>query len=273
MGLTIYDANGIPRGGAGSHNILSGTHPDTGGAGAEARGDLLVRNSASQWTRLAVGTSTQLLHGGTDPSYSAVATADIADNAVTNAKLRDSAAFSVIGRQIGTSGDPGDIAASADGVALKRLGGIVGFLADPWFTIHKTADQTRSSTTTLANDADMTFSTNTSVGYTFRLHVFYNTPAAADFKFTINHSATTTRIRWTYSAILPDGTSVVALETASGTPVSLTTAITGNGYIAIVGILQSGGTGTLAFQWAQNTSDAGNTTVYEGSYIEYEQEN
>lgn len=54
-------------------------------------------------------------------------TANIEDNAVTNAKLRDSAAVSVIGRSANTSGDPADIAAASNDTVLKREGDVVGF--------------------------------------------------------------------------------------------------------------------------------------------------
>ncbi len=52
------------------------------------------------------------------------------NDTVTNAALRNSAATSVIGRSAGTTGDPGDIAASADGQVLRRAGGVLGFGAD-----------------------------------------------------------------------------------------------------------------------------------------------
>src|SRR5262249_52952870 len=42
----------------------------------------------------------------------------VADNSITDAKLRDSLGTSVIGRSAGSFGDPGDIAASADGQVL-----------------------------------------------------------------------------------------------------------------------------------------------------------
>lgn len=51
----------------------------------------------------------------------------IDNNAVTNPKLRDSAALSVIGRSANTSGDPADIAAANDGEVLRRSGTTVGF--------------------------------------------------------------------------------------------------------------------------------------------------
>ncbi len=56
-----------------------------------------------------------------------IATAKIADNAITNAKLRDSAGLSVIGRSANTTGDPADITAATDGHVLRRSGTSLGF--------------------------------------------------------------------------------------------------------------------------------------------------
>jgi hypothetical protein len=61
------------------------------------------------------------------PLADSVSTTAIVDNAVTNAKLRDSAALSVIGRSVNTTGDPADIAASTDGHVLRRSGTTLGF--------------------------------------------------------------------------------------------------------------------------------------------------
>jgi hypothetical protein len=53
-----------------------------------ARGDLLTMNSSVDPTRLAVGAAnTVLKSNGTDPSWGTIATANIADGAVTVAKL------------------------------------------------------------------------------------------------------------------------------------------------------------------------------------------
>jgi hypothetical protein len=54
--------------------------------------------------------------------------ATIANNAVTNTKLRDSAALSVIGRSANSSGDPADISTSAASAAvLRESGSVLGF--------------------------------------------------------------------------------------------------------------------------------------------------
>lgn len=52
-----------------------------------------------------------------------VTTAKIAGDAVTNDKLRDSAALSVIGRAANSGGNPADIVSSADGTFFVRRGG------------------------------------------------------------------------------------------------------------------------------------------------------
>jgi hypothetical protein len=51
----------------------------------------------------------------------------IANDAVTDAKLRNSAALSVIGRSANSTGDPADIAAANDGEVLRRSGTTLGF--------------------------------------------------------------------------------------------------------------------------------------------------
>lgn len=70
------------------------------------------------------------LTGDVTTSSGAVATT-IANNAVTDAKLRDSAALSVIGRSANSSGDPADITAGSDGDVLRRSGTAIGFGAIP----------------------------------------------------------------------------------------------------------------------------------------------
>jgi hypothetical protein len=54
-------------------------------------------------------------------------TAGLVDNAVTDVKLRDSAALSVIGRSANSTGDPADIAAGTDHQVLRRSGTALGF--------------------------------------------------------------------------------------------------------------------------------------------------
>lgn len=56
-----------------------------------------------------------------------IGTNQLANNSVTNTKLRDSAGLSVIGKIGNTTGDPEDIIASVDGNVLRRAGASIGF--------------------------------------------------------------------------------------------------------------------------------------------------
>jgi len=67
--------------------------------------------------------------GGDVTAAAGSAALTIANDAVTDAKLRNSAALSVIGRSVNSTGDPADIAASADNQVLQRIAGALLFSA------------------------------------------------------------------------------------------------------------------------------------------------
>ncbi len=58
---------------------------------------------------------------------SSIGTSDVTDDAVTDAKLRNSAGLSIIGRAGNATGDPADIVAASDGQVLRRSGTNIGF--------------------------------------------------------------------------------------------------------------------------------------------------
>lgn len=61
--------------------------------------------------------------------FTTVSAAMLAANSVTNAKLRQSAGVSLVGRSANSTGDVADITASADGQVLARQGGVLAFAA------------------------------------------------------------------------------------------------------------------------------------------------
>jgi len=77
------------------------------------------------------GDQTITLTGDVTGSGTGSFAATITANAVTDTKLRDSAALSVIGRSANSTGDPADIAAGSDGDVLRRSGTTLGFGAIP----------------------------------------------------------------------------------------------------------------------------------------------
>tara|TARA_R100001129_G_scaffold38511_1_gene25924 strand:+ start:62 stop:1945 length:1884 start_codon:yes stop_codon:yes gene_type:complete len=98
----------------------------TGNAGSLAdpmttRGDIIVRDSSNATARLAVGSAnTVLTSDGTDPSYAQVATAMIADDAVSLAKMASGTDGNLI--TYDTSGNPAHVATGSSGQVLTSNG-------------------------------------------------------------------------------------------------------------------------------------------------------
>ena len=142
-----------------------------------------------------------------------------------------------------------------------------------WTTIEKTADQTRTATVTLAADSALAFSMAANARYLIRLEVWFDTTSAADFKFRHVGPASPTLVRLQRQTIIAGGSAFtnVGVDTAfSAADVTVNSINSGGGYVSINGIVHNGATaGTFSFQWAQNSSDAGNTIVRAGSYLEY----
>lgn len=136
---------------------------------------------------------------------------------------------------------------------------------------------TKATTETITNDAvtsddaELKFSVAANTTYRFRIVVFYTSGSAAgDFKGGVNGPASPTLLTWG-SVIRP----AAAVPTISGVTTGYSAPAfgglnVGNGSDTIDGIVQNGvNAGTVAFQWAQNASNAAATSVLKGSYIEY----
>ena len=146
-----------------------------------------------------------------------------------------------------------------------------------WTTVKKTADETRSATTTLADDALLKFTTTAGIRYRVRVHVMYATAnATMDFKYTPAYSAAFSgecTIRRQHAPAASIGTDNEGTMVSGGVinsgGVGVVSTSSGNGYVVLEIIFVATAGGTFSFQWAQNTSDAGNLTVLAGSYLEY----
>ena len=99
--------------------------------GSDATNDIYSRNSSGNLQRIAAGTGSTLLmmnSGGTGHIYSKINTTHINNSQVTIAKLANSAGGTrIIGRSANSAGVLGEIAATADGQSLRRVGGVLGF--------------------------------------------------------------------------------------------------------------------------------------------------
>jgi hypothetical protein len=145
-------------------------------------------------------------------------------------------------------------------------------LALRWHSVKKSSDETIQSDNTLNTDGALVFSTASNTKYHIRGRIYFDTSAAADFKYRFQNSGTTTLLRGLTIHVVP-GTSTLVPTVETGAPTT-TQAVTGTGtnggYIEFDFILHQGATaGGFSFQWCQNTSDASNTTVRAGSFLEY----
>lgn len=111
---------------------------DAHGASASATLAFLTRNSGTYARRMNIASDGQVTMDAYGAgvahfssagliSSSTIATGDIAANAVTDAKLRQSAGLSVIGRSANSTGDVADITAGSDYNILRRSGTSIGF--------------------------------------------------------------------------------------------------------------------------------------------------
>lgn len=156
----------------------------------------------------------------------------------------------------------------SDGTNLYSLGAKEAFT-----TVMKTADQTKTSTTSLAADTALVMPMQASTKYAIRGRIFIDTVAAADFKWRHVGPASPTLVRVHRRSIIPGGTADqgIAVDTAySAADLTLVGAGTDGGWIEFDAIIHNGANaGNFEVHWAQNTSDVGSTIVRAGSYLDY----
>ena len=160
---------------------------------------------------------------------------------------------------------------------FRQLGEIIADLTaetnrpDRWRVYDKQADETRNNTNTPADDAELIVPVLANRTYMMRFEIFYETQATPDFYYGFDGpgSPTNVVIRARYAA--PSSAIPTSYtDTAFG---SLYAPVDGagglGGYVQGTMLLQNGANaGNVAFQWSQNTPDAGDTTVLAGSMIE-----
>lgn len=143
--------------------------------------------------------------------------------------------------------------------------------SSPWTTVVKPADTARTNNT-MAADPDLVATLSAATNYTIRLRVYMTTNATADARYALTFSGTTTRVRRqitrTSTGDVPAYiTAGSAFDSAAAPIVISTTGVAP--YVEEYIIVQVVTGGTLAFQWAQVTTNVGAATVLEGSYLEY----
>lgn len=142
-----------------------------------------------------------------------------------------------------------------------------------WTAIIKTSDQTVTNSTVLVNDTDLRFAMQPGDIHVIRLQLFFDTTAAADFKWRHTGPASPQMVRLRRSQIIPGATaySSIAVDTAYRTAdITATGNGTTGGCVEMAGLVFNGlNGGYFQISWAQNSADVGQTIVRAGSLLEY----
>lgn len=160
-----------------------------------------------------------------------------------------------------------DAEATVNGID-NRLAVVEGVTSADLF-VRKAVATARASTTVLADDPELTVTVVAGTTYEFDLMLRYDGPQAADFKFVLLGPAGSvftglaSGLHSTAAATSDDR--VESIRTGSGSVIMGAFLFTG---VHAHGNLKVDATGgAFKLQWAQNTSDAGATTVSDGSHL------
>lgn len=176
---------------------------------------------------------------------------------------------------VGIEGERSDLAAESWADAYDGTNWISatarGYRALKYRTTNATAINSGTTGTTLVNDAVLVAPVEAAGDLLFGGVVFYDSPAAADMKMAFTWPGAPTVSRWggmgRQAATATNIDAPVAVASGSalafgGNAVGTLTWVTFEGFIRNTGVA-----GNLQMQYAQNTADAGNFTVYAGSRL------
>lgn len=156
-----------------------------------------------------------------------------------------------------------------------QIPGSTGAGGDAYTWANKLTTETRNSTTTLADDAELVHASLPAGLYAFRGKIFFNIAnATMDFKWALVTTGTVTafvanrRASPANANAGTDNEETRVTENTTGTTLGAFTVVGstfGEGMVEFEGYIVLTGAGDLAFQWAQNTSDPANCQVKNGS--------
>ena len=175
---------------------------------------------------------------------------------------------------------------SAQALGVKWAAAAGG--SSDWTTIKKAGDSTTTLDATLSADSELTFSADDEGLYLIELFVIYFSPTSADFKWRISTTGTWRGTQGGFWELMGGLTTALAFETVDPSAVNDTDQIPGaagrnsggvgtaagnEATLAIRALVHTDTAGTVSFDWAQQTSDAGTTTLKTGSVLRYKKLN
>lgn len=132
--------------------------------------------------------------------------------------------------------------------------------------VRKTADQSRTSSTTLVDDDDLLLAIGANEVWSFEFRIFHVGHATPDIKFAITVPSGAT-LNWTANHINASNTHVNSQQVTSGGSVHFVSATTTRLDVITV-IVENGATaGNIQFQFAQQASDGNTVTIKQESCL------
>lgn len=193
--------------------------------------------------------------------------ATVAIDGMATKHLRKLNATALTAGDTGPSGYP--CVAWYDGTQLLLIN---PYNAHTRYEIVKSANETVTTSTTLQADNELLFPMAANTKYYAKWTIFYDTPAAADFKWRIDSTAATDPTPVNVTSVYTDPTGTVGGTSNSAlSGMSNVIAASGGteGCLVVTAYLDNGAdAGNCQFSWAQSNS-SGTTTVRRGSLLEY----
>lgn len=133
------------------------------------------------------------------------------------------------------------------------------------------ADQSVISSTTLVTVPQFTIPLGANERVILRYNIQFSAGATGDLKYFVDAPASPTLFRQAALSVDPAGAVAGgAILTAESNTASVVSASAGGGLLLLEVVVANGSTaGNVTFQFAQNASEAVNTTIRQGSYLEY----
>ena len=137
-------------------------------------------------------------------------------------------------------------------------------------TVIKAATATVSTNTTLQDDDELLFAIGASENWVVQFYLHVSTALAADFKAAITVPTSVTLDAHTVLMSTNGiGQDIGARTTTSGTGMSVTSSSGALFFVIVYASVKNSTTaGNVTLQWAQNSSDASNTQVLLGSFLQ-----